>query len=531
MAVTDNKDSSAESHESGEGSGNETFTAESDPSTSPESSVGGYRQVVRATSIIGGASVFTIIIGIARNKITALLLGPTGVGLSSQYVAATSLLLAISKCGTDISGVRQIAAARSSENEEEIGRTIFTLRRIVFLLGLAGTIVMILLAAPLAGWALGDRARAGEIMIVAPIVLFGALAAGHMTLIRGMRRIGDAARATVLASFIGLLVAVPFFIYLGEKGIAPALLTTSFFGLFVYLYYARKISVPRVSPSLREMASESKHLLSLGFVLMSAGFIQSAAMFTVRSMIAGEFGIVAVGQFSAAFTLSAVYAGYIISAMSADYLPRLSEAIEDKTRFNQMINEQSEIALLLALPGVIGTIAFAPLAILLFYSPDFNDAIGLLRWHVLGVLASIIQWPLGLAIVARNEAKLFSYIQIVVGALHVGLAYLGMQIFGLIGVGIAFAALNVAHFLINLVVVRRLTDFSWSRKVAILLVASTGLAIASFSVSLWTPPLWGYGINTLLCGATAFFCLRAVAHSVGIHSIQQVLARFQKNKP
>jgi len=42
---------------------------------------GSYRQILRSSSIIGGASVINIAVGLLRVKVAAVLLGPAGVGL------------------------------------------------------------------------------------------------------------------------------------------------------------------------------------------------------------------------------------------------------------------------------------------------------------------------------------------------------------------------------------------------------------------------------------------------------------------
>lgn len=41
-----------------------------------------YRRILKSTSVIGGASVINIGIGLLRSKVLAVLLGPAGVGLA-----------------------------------------------------------------------------------------------------------------------------------------------------------------------------------------------------------------------------------------------------------------------------------------------------------------------------------------------------------------------------------------------------------------------------------------------------------------
>ena len=54
-----------------------------------------YRQILRSTSIIGGASVINILIGLVRVKVAAVLLGPAGIGLIGLFKA---MLIKVQRC-------------------------------------------------------------------------------------------------------------------------------------------------------------------------------------------------------------------------------------------------------------------------------------------------------------------------------------------------------------------------------------------------------------------------------------------------
>ncbi|MFN3592652.1 MAG: hypothetical protein ACK4TG_10750, partial [Thermaurantiacus sp.] len=49
------------------------------------SDAGSYRTVLRASSLIGGASAGNVLAGIVKMKVAAVLLGPAGVGLVGLY--------------------------------------------------------------------------------------------------------------------------------------------------------------------------------------------------------------------------------------------------------------------------------------------------------------------------------------------------------------------------------------------------------------------------------------------------------------
>src|SRR3989442_11367195 len=89
--------------------------------------------------------------------------------------------------------------------------------------------------------------------------------------------------------------------------------------------------------------------------------------YLIRVLIVHDHGLEAAGQFQAANSVSALYVGFILQAMGADFYPRLTAVATNNNRCNQFVNEQSEISLLLALPGILATFAFAPWVISIFY--------------------------------------------------------------------------------------------------------------------------------------------------------------------
>src|SRR4051812_5437178 len=112
---------------------------------SPEPATDGrsYRQILKSSALVGGSSAMNIIVCFARAKALALLLGPTGVGLSGLYSSIADLASTVAGMGVNSSGVRQIAVAISSDDTEQIARTTIVLRRVSVILGLLGAFLLI----------------------------------------------------------------------------------------------------------------------------------------------------------------------------------------------------------------------------------------------------------------------------------------------------------------------------------------------------------------------------------------------------
>ena len=103
------------------------------------------------------------------------------------------------------------------------------------------------------------------------------------------------------------------------------------------------------------------------------------------------------GLYQSAWTLGGLYIGFILDAMGADFYPRLTAVATDDRECTRLVNEQTEIGLLLAGPGVLGTLTFAPLVMTLFYTAEFSGAVEPLRWICLGMAAlrglRSLRWP------------------------------------------------------------------------------------------------------------------------------------------
>ena len=93
--------------------------------------------------------------------------------------------------------------------------------------------------------------------------------------------------------------------------------------------------------------------------------------------------------------------------MGADFYPRLTAAANDNGECNRLVNEQTEIGVFLAGPGVLATLTFAQIVIAIFYSTKFLAAVPMLRWLCLGTVLQVITWPIGFIVIAKARQKLF----------------------------------------------------------------------------------------------------------------------------
>ena len=79
-----------------------------------------YTQIVKYTGIFGSIQGISVMTGVIRNKITALLLGTMGMGMMSLLNSTVIFLSQATSMGLAYSGVREIASCKERGDQAGI---------------------------------------------------------------------------------------------------------------------------------------------------------------------------------------------------------------------------------------------------------------------------------------------------------------------------------------------------------------------------------------------------------------------------
>jgi PST family polysaccharide transporter len=211
--------------------------------------------------------------------------------------------------------------------------------------------------------------------------------------------------------------------------------------------------------------------------MMSLGLL-----YLLRVLIIHKLGIETAGIYQASTAISLLYVGFILEAMGKDFYPTLTAAANDKTLFNSLVNNQMEVGLLLAGPGILLSIALAPLVIPFLYSSDFSSALGILRWQMLGTILRVASWPIGFIFLAKMRVRTFLWTEVVANCIHLLLIWLGLKYFGVVGTGIAFFAVYLFYFLLLRQIVRKTDEFRFAAgtiKIGYVIAVAAGIVFVS----------------------------------------------------
>ncbi len=469
-----------------------------------------YRQVLRSSSVMGGAQALTYIIGLVRIKIVAMLLGPSGIGLVGLYASAMGLIGTVSGLGIASSGVREVVQAYSHEDAARAARTVRILRRACWATGVLGWLLAIAVAQPVSQWMFGSPDHAWAIAVLGVTLLIGSVSAGQLALLQGLRRIGDMARASVLSALVSSAVAIALYAWLGQDGVVPVLVASALVSLGFSYWFSKRVAVSPVTVSWADTLVGTRRLAGLGVAFMWSGVLTAGVDMLTRSVITRQHGLEAAGIYQAAWALSGLFAGFILGAMGADFYPRLTAVIHDKVKAAKAVNEQTEIGVLLALPGLLATIAFAPLVIEVFYTKRFLPGAELLPWLVIGVLGRVISWPMGFIQMAMGASRWFVATETIFIGLQATFVLWMVPAYGAVGAAYAFALTYALYVMGMLWVSRMLIDFRWSSAVLGTLSVTVLLVMGALAARL----LWSGGAGVAVMGGLTLVALLFSVHGL-----------------
>ncbi|MFA5973318.1 MAG: oligosaccharide flippase family protein [Lentimicrobiaceae bacterium] len=420
-----------------------------------------YNQIAKATSILGGVQVFNILISIIRSKFIAVLLGAAGVGIIGLYTSTTNMVIALTSLGINFSGVRTISQSFAKNNIHSQSRAIIILRRWAYLTGITGTILTLIFSKQLSRWVFGSEDYKYAFIFLSITLLFQSINGSQQAILQGMQRIKLLAKANLIGSFVGLCISIPLYYILGINGIVPSLILIAVVTMAISLYYASKIVVEKVRISIIESFHEGLEMVKLGTVIMITNLVLLGVLYLVQLFINRTGGIEQVGLYVASTTIISGYIGLVFSSMLPDFLPRLSSVSNDTLKINKLVNQQTEIAILILGPILILLLSTLPIVIKILYDSSFLPVTKLIQWSIPGILFMAANWTSSIMIIAKGDFKLFLIIELSTDVIILLSNTILYHYFQLEGIGIASLINNVTRLFFQLSILKFKYSFSF----------------------------------------------------------------------
>lgn len=466
-------------------------------SSSSSSSSDSSKDILKSTGLIGGSKLVSVLVNIGQVKIVAVLLGPSGVGLISLFASLIDVVKGVTSLGINFSAVRDVSEAVGKGDKVQISQTATVVWRWVSLSGILGAVIMCGLSRRLSVYTFGDSSMALEICMLSSVIFFTALSGGQTAILRGHRKMQALAKVNIYSSICSFLISIPVYYIWGVDGIVPVLILVALFTLINSWYFTRSIKLESVSLSFLKSFWLGLGMIKIGVFTVLTSFITAGTLYYVRTFIADNATVEAVGFYATASALSITYLNILLEAMGADYFPRLSSVSTDDLIINKLVNEQTVISLLVGAPLIIAMYTFLELIISLLYTKEFLGSIELIQWMLLGVFMRLMLWPIGYVFLAKAKGKIFVFTQSLWNGVFIALILLGWNRLELKVIGISFASAYIIAFIVNFFLLKSVTHFKYEIKTIKISCLFLVMVIGCF-LSKYFSPFFYYLVTSVL---------------------------------
>lgn len=407
-----------------------------------------YKESLKATSLFGGVQLYTILVGIIRSKFIAVLLGPEGMGISGLLTSTIGLISSLTSLGIGTSAVKDISEANGTGNIQRISLIVGVFRKLVWITGLLGGVTCFIFSSFFSQLTFGNKEYTIAFMILSCTLVFQQLTSGQSALFQGMRKYAYMAKSNVIGNTIGLFTTIPLYYFWGIDAIVPVLVISSIISLLLSYYFFHKVKVEPYKVNLQDVKREGKGMIKMGFFISLNGIFAVVASYIVRMFISNHGGVADVGLYTAGFAIVNTYVGLIFTAMGTDYYPRLSEANAHSTvEFNQTVNTQTEISILLLSPVIAAFIIFIKWGVMILYSTKFLAIEAMIYWAIFAIFFKATSWAIAFAFLAKGDTKTYFVNEFVSNIYFLIINISCYYFWGLTGMGVSYLLCYILYLI------------------------------------------------------------------------------------
>lgn len=470
-----------------------------------------YTHILKYTGIFGGVQGLNILIGIVRNKLVAMILGPEGMGLMSLFSSTIKLISDSTNLGIPMSAVREISEAYEEGDADEIQRIIKFIRVWSLITAVLGMLVCIGLSPLLNKWTFSWGDHTLHFILLSPVVALTAITGGELAILKGTRQLKHLAVLSVCGVVGSLVTSVPLYYVWQEQAIVPSLIIIALVQLVLTIVYSYHLYPLRLKLNCK-LIGDGMGMVKLGIAFVLAGIFGSGAEFLIRSYLNNVGDLSVVGLYNAGYMMTMTYAGMVFQAMETDYYPRLSAVQGVGEELNQVVNRQIEVSFLLVSPLLVAFIVGLPILLPLLYSGKFLPVMSMMKLTILAMYLRAAVLPIEYIALSKGDSKAYLLQELVYDVLVVVFVLLGYQAFALSGVGIALLMAGFLGLVFDLVYCRIKFQYKLSRFVILYGMVQVPIGICAYVMSQVLDGFFYWAIGTLFVIASLAISIQ-VLHS------------------
>lgn len=341
----------------------------------------------RAFSFGAFQTVVAMVLSFFSIKITAVYLGPAGIGTLGQLNYFMSLTQGVLAAGLQIGLVRRTAEL----TDDAVGRfkVVSTILRLLLIVGVPSAVMIALASKWLAGQLLHDERFQSVLLVVAAALVFGLIAAVMVGCAMGAQDYRASTVINMSTGVFSLVLVVALCPQFGVMGGLMALALLPPWTLLVAWLFARNRRWWPKQP-LSHGFSAKEGMAAFAFVPMAIVNTVGAPLLQllIRDGVVAHSGMASVGLLQGVMRLSDMYMGIVGSAFVMYFFPRFSQL-----KVIEEIAHEVKKGLLIIVPAA-ATVGLAiyllrDLIIQLIFTKEFVPMRDLFAWQMVGNTLSL----------------------------------------------------------------------------------------------------------------------------------------------
>jgi len=426
---------------------------------------------------------------VAKAKLSAVLLGTTGVGTLNQLTNLWTLLSTLATMGLYSGIVRHLSGSWRDEQRAEFSRHLTSNMLVMMAFAIILSLLGCIFSAELSDWILDDGGASAEyiclILIGVPLYVAGQC---YRAMLNATRSVNSLVRARIGADILSVVAFAALVFPLGLKGAVIAYVALHLFylllvGFYVLKVLGREIAVPKIDQF--ELAEVRKNVAFgvNGLVLLSVGTLTNliVARWIVTANDVSDNGI-----FAMAIKVGTLFLSGLSAAAGGYYFPTLS-ASKSLEEMHGHIDHALGLYFYIIPPMIVGLLAGGELMMQVLFSEAFVPAAILLLLILPGDLFRTISETVRLALVARKKLAVSIAAFLAWAALYLGLVALLLPQYSLMGVAAAYLISRVFQAALVILVTWHWLDYRPSMATLIGLLRGIVL-VGAMSILTWERP-------------------------------------------
>lgn len=478
-----------------------------------------YKKGLKGIAVFGGLQVYKILLSVATTKVCAIFLGPYGSGIYGLITSTLTSAEGLVSCGLGTSAVKDIAQAKTSGDSEGITTAYMTLRWLVWITGLIGTLGLMLLSNPISKLIFGTPQYANWFRIASVSILFNQLVSGQGALMTGLQRYKLIARQRLISGLLCAIISLVLYALLKVKGIVPVIVLTALVNYIVSLFVIRGVKLQKVRMSFVDALRNSGPMFKMGISIGLNWTMISLAGFTIRAYISNLSDVATVGLFTASFSLVNTYLGLVFASIESDYYPRLSGSVDNDHDYRMIMVNEMELLIWLLSPLVAILTVFAQPVLAIFYSTKFYGANILIGWSAVSMVARVPGWAMALGIISKGNTILYLRSQLLFIAYQLGMNMVGFTVGGLTGLGISYTISQICYSLQNYYIQRKFYHLSLGKNLCQILFLTLIILCGLCVVKMFCASVFLYTIGSISCVLISLYSVLALNKRMNVIAI------------